>query len=127
MVVKAVDKLPAREGEVLFDYVKEPVETTTLVFVGPKLDGRMKFSQALSRAAVTVDCAPLREAQLLPWIAREAERLGLRLEESARHTLKESAGSSLYGLRRELEKLASYVPAARAFEKAGSIGIGLGR
>ncbi|MDX2251965.1 MAG: DNA polymerase III subunit delta [Nitrospira sp.] len=113
VVVKAADKLPAREGEALLDYVKEPVETTTLVFVGPKLDGRMKFPQALGRAAVTVDCAPLREAQLLPWIAREAERLGLRLDEPARHTLKESAAGSLYGLRRELEKLASYVPAGR--------------
>lgn len=114
VVVKGADKLPAREGEALLDYLKEPVETTTLVFVGPKLDGRMKFSQALGRAAVTVDCASLREAQLLPWIAREAEQLGLRLEEQTRHALKESAGGSLYGLRRELEKLASYVPAGRA-------------
>ncbi|MBM4138159.1 MAG: DNA polymerase III subunit delta [Nitrospira sp.] len=114
VVVKAADKLPAREGEALLDYFKEPVETTTLVFVGPKLDGRMKFSQALSRAAVTVDCASMREAQLLPWIAREADRLGLQLEEQTRHILKESAGGSLYGLRGELEKLASYVPAGRA-------------
>ena len=114
VVVKAADKLPAREGEALLDYVKEPVETTTLVFVGPKLDGRMKFSQALGRAAVTVDCAPLREAQLFPWMSREAERLGLQLEEQTRHILKESAGGSLYGLRRELEKLVAYVPAGRA-------------
>lgn len=118
VVVKAVDKLPAREGETLLDYVKEPVDTTTLVFVGQKLDGRMKFSQALGRAAVTVDCAPLRDAQLLPWISREAERLGLRLEEQAQHSLKESAGGSLYGLRRELEKLASYVPAGQAVTAA---------
>jgi len=113
VVVKAADKLPVRESEALLDYVKNPVETTTLVFAGPKLDGRMKFSQALGRAAVTVDCAPLREAQLLPWIVHEAERLDLRLDEPARHILKESGGSSLYGLRRELEKLASYVPVGR--------------
>ncbi len=110
VVVKATEKLSAREAEVLVQYLKDPLETTTLVFVSQKLDGRLKFSQALARAAVTIDCSPLRDAQLSPWLSREAERLGLRLEEQAHHVLKEAAGGSLHGLRRELEKLASYVP-----------------
>ena len=114
VVVKTAEKLTARESEVLLDCVTNPVDSTTLVFVSPKLDGRLKFSQALSRTAVVVDCSPLREAQLPFWIAREAERVGLRLEDAAAHVLQESCGSSLYGLRRELEKLASYVPPDRA-------------
>lgn len=114
VVVKGAEKLSAKEAEALLDYLKDPVETTTLVFLSPKLDGRLKFSQALSRAAVMIDCSPLREAQLLPWMAREAGRAGIRLEESAGHALRESAGGSLHGLRRELEKLASYVPLGRA-------------
>jgi DNA polymerase-3 subunit delta len=118
VVVKAAEKLSARETAVLLDYLTDPVGTTTLVFVSAKLDGRLKFSQALARAAVTIDCSPLREAQLGPWIAREAERLGLRLEEQAGHTLQEAAGGSLHGLRRELEKLASYVPPGRAVSAA---------
>ncbi len=113
VVVKTAEKLAAREGEALLDYLKEPVETTTLVFVSPKLDGRLKFSQALARAAVTVDCSPLREAQLSPWVRHEAQRLGIRLEEHANQLLKEVSGGSLYGVRRELEKLASYVPPDR--------------
>ena len=118
VVVKAAEKLSARETEALVPYLKEPVETTTLVFLCQKLDGRLKFSQALARAAVTVDCSPLRDAQLGPWLARESEQLGLRLEEPALHVLKEAAGGSLYGLRRELEKLASYVPPGRAVTAA---------
>jgi DNA polymerase-3 subunit delta len=114
VVVKGAEKLSAKEAEALLEYLKDPVETTTLVFLSPKLDGRLKFSQALSRAAVMIDCSPLREAQLIPWIAREAGRAGIRLEESAGHALRESAGGSLHGLRRELEKLASYVPLGRA-------------
>lgn len=114
VVVKGAEKLSAKQAEVLLDYLKDPVETTTLVFVSLKLDGRLKFSQALVRAAVTIDCSPLREAQLIPWIAREAGRVGIRLEEQAGHALKEAAGGSLYGLRRELEKLASYVAPGRA-------------
>lgn len=118
VVVKAVEKLAARETEVLIEYLKDPAESTTLVFMSPKLDGRLKFSQALSRAAVVIDCSPLREAQLGPWLAREAERLGLRLEEQAQQVLKEAAGGSLHGLRRELEKLSSYVPSGRAVTAA---------
>lgn len=118
VVVKATEKLTARESEPLLDCLNNPVESTTLVFVTSKLDGRLKFSQALARAAMTVDCSPLREAQLPSWIAREAERVGLRLEDPAVHVLQESCGASLYGVRRELEKLASYVPSDRSVTAA---------
>jgi DNA polymerase-3 subunit delta len=113
VVVKAAEKLNARESELLLDCVKNPVESTTLVFVSPKLDGRLKFSQLLTRAAIMVDCSPLRDAQLPAWIAREAERVGLRVEDAAAQVLQEFCGASLYGVRRELEKLASYVPPDR--------------
>jgi DNA polymerase-3 subunit delta len=118
VVVKAAEKLTARESDTLLDYLKDPVETTTLVFVTPKLDGRLKFSQALTRAAVTIDCAPLREPQLIPWVTREAGRLGMRLDEQAGQVLREISGGSLYGVRRELEKLGSYVPPDRAVTAA---------
>ncbi len=118
IVVKTAEKLSARESETLLNYLKEPVGTTTLVFMSPKLDGRLKFSQALARTAVTIDCSPLRDAQLTPWVTRDAERLGLRLEEQANQLLKEVSGGSLYGVRRELEKLASYVPPDRAVTAA---------
>jgi DNA polymerase III subunit delta len=114
VVVKAAEKLSAKESEPLLDYVKDPSQTTTLVFVSSKLDGRLKFSQALSRTAVTIDCSPFREAQLTPWMAREAQRLGVKLEESAVQLLKDVSGGSLYGVQRELEKLASYVPPDRS-------------
>jgi DNA polymerase-3 subunit delta len=118
VVVKMTEKLSARESETLLDYLKEPVETTTLVFVSPKLDARLKFPQALARTAVTINCSPLREAQLTPWITRDAERLGIRLEEHANQLLKEVSGESLYGVRRELEKLASYMPPDRTVTAA---------
>lgn len=114
VVVKSAEKLTAREGDQLLGCVQNPVESTTLVFVSPKLDGRLKFSQALTRAAMVVDCSPLRDAQWPSWIAQEAERVGVRLEAPAAHLLREVCGTSLYGLRSELEKLASYVPSDRS-------------
>ena len=109
VVVRAADKLPARECDVILPYLKEPNDATAMIFVAPKLDGRLKFTQALTRAAVTVDCSPLREAQWSSWLRQDAERAGVRLNEEAMELLLEVCGSSLYSVRRELEKLAAYV------------------
>lgn len=110
VLLKAVDKLPAREGEALLPYLASPCETTTLVFTASKLDKRQKFPHALIARAVVVDCAPLFENQLVGWIRGEAGRVGVRLTEEAVLLLKEMAGDSLSLVRRELEKLAAYVP-----------------
>jgi DNA polymerase-3 subunit delta len=109
VVVKATDKLSARECEAILPYLKEPNESASVIFLAQKLDGRLKFTQALAKAAVTVECAPLREAQWLPWLKQDAERVGVRLNEEAFELLKDACGGSLYSVRRELEKLAAYV------------------
>jgi DNA polymerase III subunit delta len=114
VVVRAADKLPARECEAILPYLKEPNETTAMIFTAPKLDGRLKFTQALTRTAVMVDCSPLRETQWLPWLKQEAERVGIRLHDDAIELLKEACGGSLYSVRRELEKLAAYISPGQA-------------
>jgi DNA polymerase III subunit delta len=113
VIVKAADKIPAKQGEALLPYLKDPNDSTTLIFVAAKLDGRLKFTQALIRASVVVDCAPLKDSQLVPWLKQEADRVGVKIDEDAIHMLREACGGSLYSVRREVEKLASYVPAGR--------------
>lgn len=114
VVVKAADKLPARECEALLPYLQMPNDTTTMIFIAPKMDGRLKFTQALARVAVSIDCSTPSDAQLAPWLKQDAERVGVRLSDDALHVLKEACGGSLYSARRELEKLAAYVPSGRA-------------
>src|SRR5438105_1810472 len=111
VILKNAEKLSARDGEALGPYLKEPCESTILVCVSQKLDGRLKFTQALKNQAVVVDCSPLAEHQLESWIRSEAGRLHLRLDEPAVLLLKELADQSLSIIRQELEKLAAYVPA----------------
>ena len=113
VIVKAADKLPAKECETLLPYLKAPNESTTMAFLAAKLDGRLKFTQAVLQASILVDCAPLKDSQLLQWLKEEADRLGVRVGEDAFELLKEACSDSLYSARRELEKLASYVPAGR--------------
>ena len=118
VIVKTADKLPAKQVEALLPYLKAPNESTAMVFAAAKLDGRLKFTQLLTQTAIVVDCGPPKDSQLMPWLKQEAERLGIRLEEEALHLLREACSGSLYAVRHEMEKLASYVPAGRAVSAA---------
>jgi DNA polymerase III subunit delta len=114
IIVKATEKLSARDGEMLIPYLKSPCDSTTLVFVAIKVDGRTKFAQALKERTVTIDCGPLPESQCVPWIRAEAGRIGVRLDDAAMLLMRDLAGSnSLSFIKRELEKLAAYVPAGQ--------------
>lgn len=57
------------------------------------------------------------------WVTSDAQRVGVRLEDEAGQLLKEASGGSLYAVRRELEKLASYVPPDRAVTAADVLAV----
>ena len=93
VIVKVADKLPARQCDALLPYLKAPNELSTLVFVASKLDGRLKFTQALMQASVAVDCAPLKDSQLVPWLKQEADRVGVRSQPAnLSHNFGQAAG-----------------------------------
>ena len=142
IVVKWIEKLPTREGEALIPYLQSPMETTTLIFVGTKLDGRLKWAQTLKKNAVVVDCAPLYENQRLAWVKKQASEMSVQLDASGLHALTESATEGLYVTKGELDKLVGYLPSgtcatanhvetlrgkepgASVFDLAGAIGSG---
>ena len=109
VLLKWADKLSAKEGEALIPYFSAPSDSTTMIVSAEKLDGRVKWVQALKKQAVVVNCAPLYDNQRLGWVRQEAARLGLRLDTEAAGLLKDLAGEGLSVVRRELEKLALYV------------------
>ncbi len=109
VVVRDIGALRAREAERLLPYLEAPVETTCLVLTGEKVDGRLRFFQALKAVAVTVDCSMLDTRAVAAWIQEQAGTLGLRLDEAARDALQEASAGNLGVMRRELEKLAAYV------------------
>ncbi len=110
VVMAWAEKLPAREGELLIPYFQNPTETTTLVVVASKLDGRMKWVQQLKKQAVSVDCAPLYENQRIGWVTQQAAQAGVELEENAVQMLKELSADGLYMTNSEIEKLSAYLP-----------------
>ncbi|RMH33581.1 MAG: DNA polymerase III subunit delta [Nitrospirae bacterium] len=110
-IVKWAEKLPTHVGEALIPYFLSPNDSTTLVFVGNKLDGRMKWVQALKAKAVVVECPLLYDAHQAPWIRQQAQRAGVRLHPHALDLLQESSSDGLYTIWNELQKLAVYMPA----------------
>jgi DNA polymerase-3 subunit delta len=114
VLVRAADRLSVRDGDALLPYLNAPCDTTTVVFMAHRLDGRTKFAQVARNRAVIVDCTSLPDSQVPEWIRAEAARLGIRLDEAAVLRLREMAAwGSLSIIQRELEKLAAYVPAER--------------
>ena len=110
VIVTWAEKLPTREGEALIPYFQNPTDTTTLVLVATKLDGRLKWAQQLKKQATVIDCAPLYENQRIGWISQQASQAGIKLEENALQMLKELAAEGLYVTNSEIEKLSAYLP-----------------
>ena len=110
VIMTWAEKLPTREGDRLMPYFQNPTDTTTLVIVGSKLDGRLKWVQQLKKQAVVVDCAPLYENQRIGWVTQQAAQAGIQLEENALQILKELAADGLYVTNTEIEKLSTYLP-----------------
>ena len=110
VIMTWAEKLPAKEGEALIPYFLNPTETTTLVIVAAKLDGRLKWVQQIKKNAVFIDCAPLYENQRMGWIRKQAAQSGIKLEENALQMLRELSADGLYVTHSEIEKLSTYLP-----------------
>lgn len=113
VIVKWAEKLSVREGETLVRYFLAPSNSTTLVIAASKLDGRLKWVKTAKNLAVLIDCEPLYENHLSGWIRSEAASLGIQLSPEAVVLLKDLGEQGLYGIRQELDKLASYVSPPR--------------
>lgn len=102
---KMVHNLPKLEA-----YLKEPAPYTILVFFAPyeKLDERKKVTKELKKTAVAAELKKLSEQELKPWIADQAKRKGFEVEPEAVEMVAALAGTNLFMLSNELDKLALY-------------------
>lgn len=94
----------------LLGYLKHPSPSTCLVFsIGDNLDSRRKASKAALAMGAGVDCSPLQAQDAVMWAETYAGKLGKRLKADASRQLVEMAGTGLWRLHSELDKLALYV------------------
>lgn len=93
----------------LAEYAKAPIDSTTLVLVAQKLDGRRKIVALAKKQGFVVDCAQIEGRQLPGWIKNRAKLKGHTIEQDVCELIAEIAGPDLSYLDDVLERLSLYV------------------
>ncbi len=111
IVVKRAESLNEGQKKLFYEYVKDPSETTVLVFMAgtKKPDMRSSFIKLLSELGYLLECRRLRDSELAGWIKKETGVLGKQISEQAARRLMETAGPRLREILGELEKIALFV------------------
>ncbi|MBO0720356.1 MAG: DNA polymerase III subunit delta [Blastocatellia bacterium] len=96
-----------KQLELLKDYLREPAETTALVFVSGGLDNRRNISTLLRKSCEVVSFEPLGESAP-EWASDYARRAGASLDPATAAYLVGMTGGDLLRLANELDKLMAY-------------------
>lgn len=104
----AAEAAPA-DVQAMVDYIKDPAPRTVLVLeMEAPPDGRRKSWKEIERAAVVLECDPLKEWEVPKWIGSQAKKLNLRLGPEEVRYLASEFGADQRRLATELEKVAIY-------------------
>ncbi|PKG24501.1 DNA polymerase III subunit delta [Niallia nealsonii] len=92
-------------------YLQEPPPYTILVFIGSfeKLDERKKITKELKKKAEVLEAKKLTEAELKKWMRQRAAYNQVEMDEEALDTMLQLAGTNLFLLTSEVDKMALYV------------------
>lgn len=100
---------PADDGDRIAAYVQRVPPTACLVFVARgKANGTRKLYKQLNKLGAVVSFAPLGQADLIRWTARELQALGKKITTQAAEELLFTCGEDMNLLRQEIDKLAAY-------------------
>lgn len=93
----------------LAEYAAAPVESSCLVVVATKLDGRRKFVVSARKQGFLVTCDPLDARSLPAWIATRCTAKGHPIDRDVAERLAAVAGPNLSSLNDAIERLSLYV------------------
>ncbi|MBX3192454.1 MAG: DNA polymerase III subunit delta [Labilithrix sp.] len=93
----------------LAEYAKAPIDSTCVILVAQKLDGRRKLVAAAKKQGFVVDCAQVEGRKLPGWIRDRAKHKGHAIEPDVAELIAEIAGPDLSYLDDVLERLSLYV------------------
>jgi DNA polymerase-3 subunit delta len=109
VMLREVQKLPAGDLEALAAYAVRPSRTTYLIITLRDKDSRKKGIEALRKVGAYVECKPLYENQIVPWIQKHVRRLGMSISAPAAQLLASEVGASTSMLRSEIGKIQIYL------------------
>jgi DNA polymerase-3 subunit delta len=109
ILLRDVQKMSAGDLEALARYAKNPSRTTYLLMTMREKESRKKSIDTLRKCVAYVECRPLYENQIVPWIQQHAKRMGMRITGAAAQLLASEVGGSTTILRSEIEKIRLYL------------------
>jgi DNA polymerase-3 subunit delta len=114
VVVRGIDRWDAEGSDDppldrLAEYAKEPIDSTCLLLVAEKLDGRRKLVALAKKQGFIVDCATVDGQKLPGWIKARAKAKGHTIDADVAELIAEIAGPELSYLDDVLERLSLYV------------------
>jgi len=111
VLVREVHKLSPSDLNALAEYVKKPSPTTYLLLTQRDKASSKKGLEAIRKAAAYVECRPLYDNQIAPWIQEYVKRLGKQIAPEAAQFLATEVGNAIHALKSELEKIQLYMGA----------------
>jgi DNA polymerase III subunit delta len=112
LVLRRVEAYPAEALKAVTAYLEHPSPHSLVVLTAPGLKNREvekhKVFGPLQKNQAALGFPRKKEAELLPWLTQEAQRLGKTLSPAAAQRLVEVVGDNLLELHQELKKLALY-------------------
>ena len=95
----------------LMQYVSDPVDSTCLVIVAAKVDGRRKLATVAKKEGFVVQCEPLDNRKLTQWIVSQCEARGHTIDFDVAELLAEISGPEMATLNDAVERLSLFVGA----------------
>ena len=116
VVVRGIEHLSASELGPIADYSDDPVDSTLLILEATKLDGRQRAIKKLvgAKSVQAIEFAPLRDREVIGWVARQARKRKLELESDVAAYLVDTIGSALGPLDQALERIELYLEDTQA-------------
>jgi DNA polymerase-3 subunit delta len=102
----------------LAEYAAAPVDSTCVVIVGSKLDGRRKLAAVARKQGFLVACDPLDARALPAWISDQCKAAGHPLDRDVAELLAALAGPDLSSVQDALERLSLYVGAGAPIDES---------
>lgn len=101
----------------LAEYAKAPVDTTCMILVAPKLDGRRKLVTLAKKSGFVVECATVDGNKLPGWIKARAQAKGHAIDPDVAELVAQIAGPDLSYLDDVVERLSLYVGAGNPIDE----------
>jgi DNA polymerase-3 subunit delta len=112
VLVRGAEDMRKADQEALLPYLDAPEATTVLVLAAPGFDKRFKLCLTAMEKGYFFEAAPPTEAELAPWIEREAKTRGVTFEAGAAESLAMAIGPDLALLVDAMERLSLYTNGA---------------